>query len=412
VTARTLDEIWDAHLVPTAVTTCAGSGCHSIGEGDLGFATAHELWQATVERPSFALPDRQLVTPGKPMESELYLRLAGLSPEERMPSGGPYLDDAALAEVAGWICSGAPAPVDAGPANPAPILESIAPQEATAGSSVVLVVTGRDFIEGATIVFDGITQATVRVDASRLQARLSGSDLPTAREVQVRVHNPAPGGGLSAARTFTVRSALVVPRISGLSPCGVVADGREQSVVVTGTGFLEGMTATLSGTEVPVELRSSTEAVLNLPASLLASAPASRAHAVVLANPSPAGGPSLPVTFGVAASEVSFSTEVQPIFTATCAGSGCHSRSSAQIDLTSGAAHASLVGVASAAASCSPGLLVQACNPTRAGSVLVDKLLATTASPACAGTRMPKTGSLTTAEIDRIRDWIAQGARP
>lgn len=48
------------------------------------------------------------IEPGNPGASYLYRKIARGAPRERMPLGGPYLDDAALAEIPGWICAGDP----------------------------------------------------------------------------------------------------------------------------------------------------------------------------------------------------------------------------------------------------------------------------------------------------------------
>ena len=58
----------------------------------------------------------------------------------------------------------------------------------------------------------------------------------------------------------------------------------------------------------------------------------------------------------------------------------------------------------------SSGDRVMACGPSRGESVLVDKILATSASPPCAGVAMPKRGSLSSSDLQTIVDWIAQGA--
>jgi hypothetical protein len=103
---------------------------------------------------------------------------------------------------------------------------------------------------------------------------------------------------------------------------------------------------------------------------------------------------------------VSFSADVQPIFTESCAGSRCHSgiRPQAQLDLSAGRAHAELVGERST--QCTSRLLV-APNDAKS-SYLVDKLLG---QNLCLGTQMPKRGvSLARDQIDAIVSWICHGA--
>lgn len=102
--------------------------------------------------------------------------------------------------------------------------------------------------------------------------------------------------------------------------------------------------------------------------------------------------------------EGDFDSEVQPIFSQSCALSGCHAGASpAQgMSLEPGAAYGSLVAVASAQV---PSMIrVEPGDP--AGSLLMNKL---GASPAF-GQQMPPGGELSQSEIDTIEAWIAAGA--
>ncbi|HEU4366293.1 MAG TPA: hypothetical protein VFT13_12605 [Candidatus Krumholzibacteria bacterium] len=96
---------------------------------------------------------------------------------------------------------------------------------------------------------------------------------------------------------------------------------------------------------------------------------------------------------------VSFSEDIQPIFNSRCAIAGCHVQPAPTggLDLTEGQSWANLVGVR---AQSFPGERVVAGSP--AGSVLY--LLVETGS-------MPQVGGpLSTAQIELIRKWIADGA--
>jgi len=110
---------------------------------------------------------------------------------------------------------------------------------------------------------------------------------------------------------------------------------------------------------------------------------------------------------------VSFASDVQPIFTASCASMGCHDGvggsgrpggpggGGSDLDLTPGNAFASLLN---ATTNCGP--VVAPGDP--GGSLLIGKL---TGSELCSGTQMPK-GDPPLAEdlIDTIATWICQGA--
>jgi hypothetical protein len=105
--------------------------------------------------------------------------------------------------------------------------------------------------------------------------------------------------------------------------------------------------------------------------------------------------------------QVSFSSQVQPIFDANCTGSMCHDANQPQesLNLTKGTSYGQLVGIASK--ECASTQRVKAGSPDQ--SYLVWKLQG---SGGCfTGSRMPKgTAALSSTDIQLIRDWIANGA--
>ena len=102
-----------------------------------------------------------------------------------------------------------------------------------------------------------------------------------------------------------------------------------------------------------------------------------------------------------------YAADVEPIFVADCTGPGCHGAPNAQegLDLRAGQGFAGLVEVP--ASQCGDRLLVDPGNPE--GSYLIDKL---EGLDMCSGTRMPKMGSLSAAEIELVARWICHGAMP
>jgi Stigma-specific protein, Stig1 len=106
------------------------------------------------------------------------------------------------------------------------------------------------------------------------------------------------------------------------------------------------------------------------------------------------------------ASGVSFSAEVQPIFTSNCATIGCHTGAMPKqgLNLSSGKAFANLVG--QPATECSGGRQrVKPGDPSN--SYVMDKMLGV---DLCFGSKMPKLSSLPSAQIQTISDWICEGA--
>ncbi len=106
---------------------------------------------------------------------------------------------------------------------------------------------------------------------------------------------------------------------------------------------------------------------------------------------------------------LTLSGDVQPVFTANCAFSGCHAGSNPTLglNLSAGQSHGSIVNV--------PSQEVPALMRVRPGrpdsSYLVHKIQGTQGSVGGFGDRMPLGGApLTATEVATIRAWIAAGA--
>jgi len=107
------------------------------------------------------------------------------------------------------------------------------------------------------------------------------------------------------------------------------------------------------------------------------------------------------------AAAVLFSTKVQPIFTSSCATSGCHVTGGiiAPMSLEAGVSRSNLVEVTATSGPCAGSKRVKTSDAN--ASVLVKRLDGTTC-----GQQMPQAGSsLPPAQRQLIRDWINQGAR-
>lgn len=108
---------------------------------------------------------------------------------------------------------------------------------------------------------------------------------------------------------------------------------------------------------------------------------------------------------------IQFARDVQPLFTANCAFSGCHAAGAQPpqqgMNLSPGQAYANIVGI--------PSRELPAMQRVRPllpeSSYLVHKIQGTQLSVGGSGERMPLGGALTTSEIERIRGWILLGAK-
>lgn len=89
--------------------------------------------------------------------------------------------------------------------NPAPVITSLSPNSATIGSpDRPLSVIGTGFVPASVVRVNGVPQATNYTNATQLTTTLASSFLANPGAVLITVMSPAPGGGTSAAATFTV----------------------------------------------------------------------------------------------------------------------------------------------------------------------------------------------------------------
>jgi hypothetical protein len=89
--------------------------------------------------------------------------------------------------------------------NPVPTLISISPSSAThGGAAFTLTATGTNFVVGSVIEWKGVKLATTHVSSTTLTATVPSTDIKTAGTASVTVVNLTPGGGTSAAQTFTI----------------------------------------------------------------------------------------------------------------------------------------------------------------------------------------------------------------
>src|SRR5690348_3371219 len=98
-------------------------------------------------------------------------------------------------------------PPPTGATNPTPTIASVTPSTANAGdAATAITVTGSDFISSSAIQWNGTALATTFASSTSLQATIPASDLANGIAAKLTVENPSPGGGTSAALTFTVNN--------------------------------------------------------------------------------------------------------------------------------------------------------------------------------------------------------------
>src|SRR4051812_44341395 len=138
----------------------------------------------------------------------------------------------------------APTPVEAqSPGQAAPTLTSVAPNQGTRGGTLVVTLTGTNFVVGATTVNisgSGVTVNDVVVgSATSLTANfvLDAAAAEGARTVTVTT-----AGGTSGGQTFTINlPAPGAPTLTSVAPSQGTR-GNTGAVTLTGTGFVVGAT--------------------------------------------------------------------------------------------------------------------------------------------------------------------------
>ena len=176
-----------------------------------------------------------------------------------------------------------------------PVLTAVSPAAAVAGGAgFTLTATGSGFVAGSVVHWNGVSRATAFVSATQVTASILESDIAAAGTAQITVVNPAPGGGTSAALSFTVQSAA--PALTALSPSSIAAGSQAFTLTVTGTGFKQGAQVQWASEDRATSFVGATQ----LSAAILASDVAQAgSFNVTVRNPAPTVGSSNALQFVV-----------------------------------------------------------------------------------------------------------------
>lgn len=188
-----------------------------------------------------------------------------------------------------------------GTPSPTPQLNSINPASASAGSPAInITITGSDFTNGSLVRWNGADRSTTFVSSTQLTAQIDSADLASQGSGSVTVFTPAPGGGTSAAQTFTITAPAnnPVPSVTALSPGTRPAGSGAFLLTVNGGNFVPASVVRWNGTDRSTTYVSSTELRAQITANDIADAGVAN---VLVINPAPAGGSSGTIPFTVTA---------------------------------------------------------------------------------------------------------------
>jgi uncharacterized protein (TIGR03437 family) len=131
----------------------------------------------------------------------------------------------------------------AGEQSQSPALAEINPNAARAGGPGVFITTkGSNFVQGATVEWNGASRKTQFLSSTQLIAEIPASDLTAAGAARITVTNPSPGGGVSNALNFSIGGGTVaVRRVRAVPvtampggtitiPIEIAAQGQENAV--------------------------------------------------------------------------------------------------------------------------------------------------------------------------------------
>ncbi len=170
----------------------------------------------------------------------------------------------------------------------APVLDSIAPSSATAGSGPTLVVlNGSSFYPASQVTFNGVASTTTFVSSTEVRATLTAAQLANGGTLTARVTTPAPGGGTSGVQSFTVQNPG--PVLTGISPSSVTAGAGNTTISLTGSGFVAQSVVRANGTNVGTTYVSGTSLTAVVPAAYFVN-PGN--VSITVFTPNPGGGTS------------------------------------------------------------------------------------------------------------------------
>jgi hypothetical protein len=105
-----------------------------------------------------------------------------------------------------------------GVGNPVPSITTFSPTSVGEGaSSFVLTVNGTGFVSASVVRWNGTALSTAFVSSAQLTATVPASDLAEEGAAPITVVNPTPGGGTSAAVSFTINDAKLSATAAAIS---------------------------------------------------------------------------------------------------------------------------------------------------------------------------------------------------
>jgi len=181
--------------------------------------------------------------------------------------------------------------------NPVPTISVASLSVGRSDTATTIFVPGTGFTTTSVVSLDGVSRPTSLMSSALLEVSLTGSDVSAHTSYSLKVTNPTPGGGESAAVPLVVQNPTpvitalaTIPEIIGAGDTGV-------AMSIIGSGFVPESVITVNGVTRPGTLVSTSELSVILDDSDVALPGMSP---VIVTNPAPGGGASSPVNLKIA----------------------------------------------------------------------------------------------------------------
>ncbi len=200
----------------------------------------------------------------------------GTTPLVTTPQGGSTLiaqvpaslvASVQTASVTVTTAGGTSAPASLSIIQPEPIITSLSPFSAAAGSAgFTLIINGANFNSTSYCLWQSKYLVTTYVNSTQLTVGIPASLIATAGTYSVVV-NTLGGSGVSTAAAFVVNPAA--PAIGSLNPVSVTAGGAGFMLTLNGTAFTPAATSAWGTTPLGTIYVSPTQLIAAVPASLI-----------------------------------------------------------------------------------------------------------------------------------------------
>lgn len=205
----------------------------------------------------------------------------------------------------GWQSSPANFTITGSAPSP-PVLSSISPNSAVAGSGAVsITATGANFSSNSVVQVNGSPRSTAFVSGAQMTATLTATD--TALPASLSITVTTPGVGTSAPVTFTVTSPA--PVLSSISPSVATAGGPAFTLTANGSNFVNGAVVQVNGSNRSTTFVSGNQLTASILSSDISSA---GTRSVTVVNPDGSATSAVTLTVNPANNPVPVLTGITP----------------------------------------------------------------------------------------------------